>query len=70
MKYSMRKFHLFSLSLLVLGLISSPQVLGQAKPQKAQREQPDDVVRVKTELVQTDITVVDTGPTCRWFECG
>ena len=55
----MRKFHLFSLSLLVLGLISSPQVLGQAKTQKAQREQPDDVVRVKTELVQTDITVVD-----------
>ncbi|HEX3250157.1 MAG TPA: hypothetical protein VHS05_12070, partial [Pyrinomonadaceae bacterium] len=55
----MRKFYLFSLSLLVLGLISSPQVLAQVKTQKAQREQPDDVVRVKTELVQTDITVVD-----------
>ncbi len=33
-------------------LLSSQQVL-------AQQDQPDDVVRVKTELVQTDITVVD-----------
>ena len=36
----MRKFYLFSLSLLLLGLITSPQVLGQVKTQKAQREQP------------------------------
>jgi len=41
--------------LLVIGLVSSQQSFGQVK----QQEQTDDVIRVKTELVQTDVTVVD-----------
>lgn len=55
----MRRFSRFSLSLLLIGLVSSQQLLGQVKTQTPQREQPDDVIRVKTELVQTDVTVVD-----------
>jgi VWFA-related protein len=43
------------LFLLVIGLVSSQHLLGQVKRQ----EQSDDVIRVKTELVQTDVTVVD-----------
>jgi len=38
--------------LLVIGLVSSQQLPGQVKRQ----EQSDDVIRVKTELVQTDVT--------------
>lgn len=53
----MRKFS--GLLLLVIGLISSQQLLGQVKTQKPRQEQSDDVIRVKTELVQTDVTVVD-----------
>jgi VWFA-related protein len=51
---AMRRFSVLSLKVLLLGLICSQQV----KTQTPQREQ-DDVVRVKTELVQTDVTVVD-----------
>jgi hypothetical protein len=32
-------------------LVSSPEILGQTKPRAS-----DDVVRTKTELVQTDVT--------------
>ena len=42
------------LNLLLIGLVSSQQIAGQNKTQA-----PDDVVRTKTELVQTDVTVVD-----------
>src|SRR5215813_8616870 len=48
---SMRRFGLLFLNVL---LILPQQISGQ----KPQREQ-DDVIRVKTELVQTDVTVVD-----------
>ena len=52
----MRRFSILSLNVLLIGLVSSQQMLGQIK---AQPEQTDDVVRFKTELVQTDLTVVD-----------
>ena len=52
----MRRFSVLSLSVLLIGLVCYQQASGQVKKQ---REQTDDVVRVKTELVQTDITVVD-----------
>lgn len=55
----MRRFRVLWLNVLLIGLVCCQQLLGQVKTQKPQREQPDDVVRVKTELVQTDITVVD-----------
>ena len=55
----MRIFSVLSLHVLLIGLVCSQQTLGQVKSQTPQREQTDDVVRVKTELVQTDITVVD-----------
>ena len=43
------------LNVLLIGLVFSPQLLAQTP----RREQSDDVIRVKTELVQTDVTVVD-----------
>lgn len=43
-----------SLLLLLIGLVSSQEILGQTKPKAA-----DDLVRTKTELVQTDVTVVN-----------
>lgn len=49
----------FSILLVNVLLIYSQQTVGQVKTQTPQREQPDDVVRLKTELVQTDVTVVD-----------
>jgi hypothetical protein len=55
----MRILSVISLHVLLIGLVCSQQTLGQVKSQTPQREQADDVVRVKTELVQTDITVVD-----------
>ena len=54
----MRRSSVLFLNLLLIGLVSSQQMLGQVKTQ-TQREQSDEVVRVKTELVQTDITVID-----------
>lgn len=51
----MRRFIVLSLNVLLIGLVCAQQV----KTQTPQREQSDDVVRVKTELVQTDITVID-----------
>ena len=55
----MRRRSTLLLSVLLTGLVSCQQVFAQRKTQKPQQEQADDVVRVKTELVQTDITVVD-----------
>ncbi|HJY27528.1 MAG TPA: VWA domain-containing protein, partial [Pyrinomonadaceae bacterium] len=49
----MRRFGVVSLNILVIGVISCQQMFAQVKTQ------PDDVVRVKTELVQTDVTVID-----------
>ena len=45
--------------MLLIGLVSSQPLHGQVKTRTPQGEEVDDVVRVKTELVQTDITVVD-----------
>jgi VWFA-related protein len=53
----MQRFSHILLLALVTGLAGSPAIVGQVKTQTPQ--QPDDVVRVKTELVQTDLTVVD-----------
>ena len=50
----MRVFTVFFLNLLLIGLLSSRQIVGQIKTAA-----PDDVVRTRTELVQTDVTVVD-----------
>ncbi len=50
---AMRRFGVVSLNILVIGVISCQQMFAQVKTQ------PDDVVRVKTELVQTDVTVID-----------
>jgi len=50
----MRVFSVLSLNVLLIGLVSSQRILGQTKTPA-----PDDVVRTKTELVQTDVTVVD-----------
>src|ERR1043165_4914092 len=47
------------LYMLFIGLVSAQPLLAQVKTQTPPREQPDDVLRVKTELVQTDVTVVD-----------
>ena len=55
----MRRFSILSLNVLLLALVCSQQTLAQVKKQTPRREQPDEVVRVKTELVQTDVTVVD-----------
>jgi VWFA-related protein len=49
-----RIFSILFLNVLLVGL-----VCGQQKTKPSQREQSDDVVRIKTELVQTDVTVVD-----------
>jgi len=49
----MRRFGVLWLNILLLGLISTQQTFAQVKTPQ------DDVVRVKTELVQTDVTVVD-----------
>jgi len=50
----MRVFSVLSLNVVLISLVSSQQILGQIKTQA-----PDDVVRTKMELVQTDVTVVD-----------
>jgi VWFA-related protein len=50
----MRVFSVFALSLLLIGLASSQRIVGQIRTPPS-----DDVVRTKTELVQTDVTVVD-----------
>jgi VWFA-related protein len=55
----MRRFTGVLLIALLMGLMRSEPV-AQVKTQAPQREQSDDVVRIKTELVQTDITVVDS----------
>jgi VWFA-related protein len=47
----MRRFGVLFLSALLTGVVSAQQ--------KPQREQPEDVVRVNTALVQTDVTVLD-----------
>jgi VWFA-related protein len=52
-------FIVLSLNVLLIGFVCSQRTFAQVKNQTPQREQADDVVRVKTELVQTDITVVD-----------
>ena len=54
----MRRFSILPLILLA-GLVCSQLALAQVKRQTPRRDQTDDVVRVKTELVQTDVTVVD-----------
>jgi hypothetical protein len=56
---TMRTVGILFLGVLLIGVASAQQILAQVKTQTPQREQSDDVVRVKTELVQTDITVVD-----------
>jgi VWFA-related protein len=43
-----------SLNVLLIAMVTSQQTLGQVKTQAS-----DDVVRTRTELVQTDVTVVD-----------
>jgi VWFA-related protein len=48
--------YLLSLSWLVLIVATAS---GQTKPEKQQQDQADDVVRVSTELVQTDVMVFD-----------
>ena len=55
----MRRLSVLSLNVLLIGLVYSQHALGQVKTQSPQREPADEVVRVTTELVQTDITVVD-----------
>jgi VWFA-related protein len=50
---AMRRFGVLWLTVLLVGVISCQQIFAQVKTQQ------DDVVRVKTELVQTDVTVVD-----------
>lgn len=50
----MRVFSVLALNVLLIGVVSWQQILGQNRTQA-----PDDVVRTKTELVQTDVTVVD-----------
>ena len=55
----MRRFSVFFLGVFLIGLVSAQSMPGQVKTQKPPREQADDVIRVKTELVQTDVTVVD-----------
>jgi VWFA-related protein len=55
----MWRFSGFFLTLLLIGLVLSQPAPGQVKTKTPPREQADDVIRVKTELVQTDVTVVD-----------
>jgi len=54
----MRRFSVLSLNVLLIGVVSSQQMLAQVKTQTPQRL-PDDVVRVNTALIQTDVTVLD-----------
>ena len=51
---ALRVFTVLSLSLLLIAIVSSQQIFGQTKTLAT-----DDVVRTRTELVQTDVTVVD-----------
>lgn len=53
----MRRFSILFLNVLLI--VSYQQTLAQVKPKTPPSEQGDEVVRVKTELVQTDVTVVD-----------
>ena len=55
----MRRFSGFFVTVLLIGLVLSQPAPGQVKTKTPPREQADDVIRVKTELVQTDVTVVD-----------
>jgi hypothetical protein len=50
----MRRFSVLSLNVLLIGVVSSQQMLAQVKTQTPQRL-PDDVVRVNTALIQTDV---------------
>lgn len=56
---TMRRYIVLCLNLLLIGFVASQPLPGQDKTRTPQQDQTDDVVRVKTELVQTDITVVD-----------
>ncbi|HEU4834748.1 MAG TPA: VWA domain-containing protein [Pyrinomonadaceae bacterium] len=47
------------LNVLLIVLVSAQSLPGQVKNQTQRQEQSEDVLRVKTELVQTDVTVVD-----------
>jgi hypothetical protein len=53
----MRRFSILFLNVLLI--VSYQQTLAQVKPETPPSEQGDEVVRVKTELVQTDVTGVD-----------
>ena len=55
----MRILSVLYLNVLLISVVYSQQMPGQVKSQTPQREQTDDVVRVKAELVQTDLTVVN-----------
>ena len=55
----MRIFLAISLNVLLFGPVSTQQVPGQVKTPTPPPEQTPDVVRVRTELVQTDLIVVD-----------
>ena len=52
----MRRFSILFLNVLLIGLVSYQQTLAQVKPKTPPSEQGDEVVRGKTELVQTDVT--------------
>ena len=55
----MRGLIVRSVTAILINLVFSQHLLGQVSAQTPQRQQADDIVRVKTELVQTDVTVVD-----------
>jgi len=49
-----------TLFLLLIGLtVLTPKAFGQEQSQKTSTASAEEVVRIKTELVQTDLTVVD-----------
>jgi len=57
-KDRLQGFSFLFVSVLLIGVVSSHSP-GQVRTKTPPREQADDVIRVKTELVQTDVTVVD-----------
>lgn len=57
--YRRARMSIYALFYMLLSLCFITAAHGQGKPQKQAQAQSDDVVRIKSELVQTDVTVID-----------
>ena len=61
----MRGFSIFFLNVLLIGLVSYQQTLAQVKAKTPPSDE-NDVVRVKTELVQTEVSLCECRDIVLW----